>query len=100
MVRLKDEERETLRGVVKKLKGSSQKVKRAPILLQADVAAPVGQIGGLPRRFRAGLRRLSEKKRLVFRVPRSRLCVASQANISDKLQQIGFSGSLSGGRGV
>ena len=40
VVRLTDEEREILRGVVKKLKGSSQKVKRAGILLKADVAGP------------------------------------------------------------
>ena len=40
VVRLTDEERETLQAVVKKLKGSSQKVKRAQILLKADVAGP------------------------------------------------------------
>lgn len=36
IVRLTDEERETLRIVIKKLKGSSQKVRRAQILLKAD----------------------------------------------------------------
>ena len=40
VVRLSDEERETLRSVVKTLKGSSQKVKRAQILLKADVDGP------------------------------------------------------------
>jgi len=40
VVRLTDEERETLRGVVKKLSGSSQKVRRAQILLKADVDGP------------------------------------------------------------
>jgi hypothetical protein len=36
VVRLTDEERSELQAVVKKLKGSSQKVKRAQILLKAD----------------------------------------------------------------
>ena len=36
IVRLSDSEREQLRAVVKKLKGSSQKVRRAQILLKAD----------------------------------------------------------------
>jgi hypothetical protein len=40
IVRLTDEERETLRGVIKRLKGSSQKVRRAQILLKADADGP------------------------------------------------------------
>lgn len=40
IVRLTDSEREALREVVKKLKGSSQKVRRAQILLKADVDGP------------------------------------------------------------
>jgi transposase len=40
IVRLSDEERQTLLEVVKKLKGTSQKVKRANILLKADVNGP------------------------------------------------------------
>ena len=40
IVRLSDEERDTLREVVKKLKGTSQKVRRAQILLKADVNGP------------------------------------------------------------
>lgn len=40
IVRLTDGERETLVGVVKKLKGSSQKVRRAQILLKADADGP------------------------------------------------------------
>ena len=40
IVRLTDEERQTLREVVKKLKGSSQKVRRAQILLKADADGP------------------------------------------------------------
>ena len=40
IVRLTDAERATLTEVVKKLKGSSQKVRRAQILLKADVDGP------------------------------------------------------------
>jgi hypothetical protein len=40
IVRLSDEERQVCREVVKKLKGSSQKVRRAQILLQADADGP------------------------------------------------------------
>jgi len=40
IVRLSDEERDTLREVVKKLKGTGQKVRRAQILLKADANGP------------------------------------------------------------
>jgi hypothetical protein len=40
IVRLTDEERDTLVLVIKKLKGSSQKVRRAQILLKADAEGP------------------------------------------------------------
>ena len=40
IVRLTDAERETCRAVIKKLKGSSGKVRRAQILLKADAAGP------------------------------------------------------------
>jgi len=40
VVRLTDEERESLRSVVKKLSGSSQKVRRAQVLLKADADGP------------------------------------------------------------
>ena len=40
IVRLTDEERKTLREVIRKLKGSSQKVRRAQILLKADAEGP------------------------------------------------------------
>ena len=40
IVRLTDEERETLWIVIKKLKGSSQKVRRAHVLLKADADGP------------------------------------------------------------
>jgi Homeodomain-like domain len=40
IVRLSDEEREVLNEVVKKLKGTSQKVRRAQVLLKADADGP------------------------------------------------------------
>jgi hypothetical protein len=40
IVRLTDEERETLKQVVAKFKGSSQKVRRAQVLLKADADGP------------------------------------------------------------
>lgn len=40
VVRLTDEERAELQAVVRKLKGTSQKVKRAQILLKADIEGP------------------------------------------------------------
>jgi hypothetical protein len=40
IVRLSDDEREELKAVVKKLKGSSQKVRRAQILLKTDANGP------------------------------------------------------------
>jgi len=40
VVRLTGEERETLRSVIKKLSGSSQKVRRAQVLLKADADVP------------------------------------------------------------
>lgn len=40
VVRLSDEERQVCQVVVKKLKGSSQKVRRAQILLKTDANGP------------------------------------------------------------
>src|ERR1700732_2831657 len=40
IVRLSDEERSICQEVIKKLKGSSQKARRAQILLKADVDGP------------------------------------------------------------
>jgi hypothetical protein len=40
IVRLTEQERETLKEVIKKLKGTSQKVRRAQILLKADADGP------------------------------------------------------------
>ena len=40
IVRLTEEERSTCQSVIKKLKGSSQKVRRAHILLKTDADGP------------------------------------------------------------
>lgn len=40
VVRLSDQERDELRSIVKKLKGTGQKVRRAQILLKADADGP------------------------------------------------------------
>ena len=40
IVRLSEEERTTLEKIVKKFKGSSEKVRRAQILLKADANGP------------------------------------------------------------
>ena len=40
IVRLSDEERDVLKDVVKKLKGTGQKVRRAQVLLKADANGP------------------------------------------------------------
>src|SRR6476620_12781396 len=40
VVRLADEERGVCQGIIKKLKGSSEKVRRAQILLKADADGP------------------------------------------------------------
>ena len=42
IVRLTEEERETLKQVAEKFKGSSQKVRRAQVLLKADADGPGG----------------------------------------------------------
>ncbi len=41
IVRLSDEERQVCKDVIKKLKGTSQKVRRAQMLLKADADGPV-----------------------------------------------------------
>ena len=40
VVRLTDQERSELRDIIKKLKGTGQKVRRAQILLKADADGP------------------------------------------------------------
>ena len=60
VVRLSKEERNTLREVVKKLNGSSQKVRRAQILLKADANGPAWSDSHIAEAF--GCRRQTVEK--------------------------------------
>ena len=51
IVRLTDKERAICQAVVKKLKGSSQKVRRAQILLKADAEGPAWTDARIPEAF-------------------------------------------------
>jgi len=51
VVRLRDEERKTLRSVVNEPKGSSQKVRRAQKLLKADADGPNWSDGQIAEAF-------------------------------------------------
>ncbi len=68
IVRLSGEERDTLRGVVKKLKGTSQKVRRAQILLKADANGPSWSDGRIADAFSCRTRTVEKiRQRLVER---------------------------------
>jgi hypothetical protein len=58
IVRLSKEERNTLREVVKNLKGGSQKVRRAQILLKADADGPAWNDSRIADHWEDVLRRL------------------------------------------
>jgi hypothetical protein len=60
IVRLSKEERNTLREIVKKLSGSSQKVRRAQILLKADASGPAWSDSRIAEAF--GCRRQTVEK--------------------------------------
>ncbi len=66
IVRLMDEEREQLEGIVKKLAGGSEKVKRAQILLKADADGPNWTDEKIADAFRCRTRTIEKlRKRLV-----------------------------------
>jgi len=66
IVRLSDEERQVCQEVVKKLKGSSQKVRRAHILLQADADGPNWPDVRIAEAFRCRVQTIENlRKRLV-----------------------------------
>jgi len=56
IVRLTATERRTLREIIKKLKGSSQKVRRAQMLLKADVVGPAWTDGQIAEAFESRTR--------------------------------------------
>jgi len=66
IVRLTDEERGICQEVVKKLKGSSEKVRRAQILLKADADGPVWTDSRISEAFNCRVQTLENlRKRLV-----------------------------------
>ena len=68
IVRLSDEERDTLKEVVKKLKGTGQKVRRAQILLKADANGPSWSDGRIADAFSCRTRTVEKvRQRLVER---------------------------------
>src|SRR3984957_20689455 len=68
IVRLTKQERVELQGVVKKLKGTGQKVRRAQILLQADADGPNWTDGRIAEAFSCRTRTVERlRQRLVER---------------------------------
>ena len=66
IVRLSDEERSVCQEIVKKLKGSSQKVRRAHILLKADADGPGWTDSRIAEAFNCRLQTIENlRKRLV-----------------------------------
>jgi len=66
IVRLSDEERATCQAVIKKLKGSSQKVRRAQILLKADADGPAWIDAQIAEAFQCRVQTIENlRKRLV-----------------------------------
>ena len=68
IVRLSDEERDTLQEVVKKLKGTGQKVRRAQVLLKADANGPCWTDNRIADAFSCRIRTVEKlRRRLVER---------------------------------
>ena len=66
LVRLSDEERGVCQEVIKKLKGSSQKVRRAQILLKADADGPAWTDARIAEAFSCRVQTIEDlRKRLV-----------------------------------
>ena len=66
IVRLSDEERQACNDVIKKLKGTSEKVRRAQILLKADADGPAWTDARIAEAFNCRVQTIeSLRKRLV-----------------------------------
>ena len=66
IVRLTDEERATCQSIIKKLTGSSQKVRRAQMLLKADVDGPAWTDSKIAEAFNCRIQTLENlRKRVV-----------------------------------
>lgn len=66
IVRLTDSERETLREVVKSLKGSSQKVRRANILLMADADGPAWTDARIAEAYHCRIQTIEQLRQRLF----------------------------------
>jgi hypothetical protein len=67
IVRLSDEERQVCENVVKKLKGTSQKVRRAQILLKADADGPAWTDARIAEAFNCRVQTIENlRKRVVI----------------------------------
>jgi hypothetical protein len=67
IVRLSDEERSICQDIIKKLKGSSQKVRRAQILLKADADGPAWSDARIAEAFDCRVQTIENvRKRLVI----------------------------------
>ncbi len=65
IVRLSDEEREVCQDVVKKLKGTSQKVRRAQILLKTDADGPAWTDARIAEAFSCRVQTVENLRKLV-----------------------------------
>lgn len=65
IVRLSDEERASCQFVIKKLKGSSQKVRRAQILLKADAAGPAWTDSQIAEAFQCRVQTIENLRKCV-----------------------------------
>ena len=63
IVRLSNEERQVCEAVVKKLSGSSQKVRRAQILLKSDANGPGWTDGKIAEAFNCRAQRIENLRR-------------------------------------
>jgi hypothetical protein len=80
IVRLSDEERLELQGVISKLKGTSQKVRRAQILLKADADGPCWTDARIAEAFSCRVQTVENlRRRLVERGFREALDGAKRA---------------------
>ena len=66
VVRLTDSERQTLREVVKHLKGSSQKVRRANILLMADADGPAWTDARIAEAYHCRIQTIEQLRQRLF----------------------------------
>ena len=77
IVRLTQEEHDHLHEIIKKLSGSSQKVRRAHILLKADANGPCWTDSRIEKRSTVGQKLLRTSVRILF-------CTAFNKHLTEK----------------